>query len=267
MPETQHFMSRGRGNGFPYCPAKVNVADNDFDDQPYEFWTTLSGWSKVDEPATDELKEASIAESHALAVKLFWNVDGYAADSICTTTWFTGDGTAELTFPIGSADATSGSLREPAGRVCIPDSEKYTVVDNAPGDPFTTATANCGAPEIIRMYNGDVLDEDNFVGYGIKSDGVFSFYSIPFSMGAGEDDDFRVGLESYVDHTNEGEVLEIGYTEMNGMHFVCWCEDYHHGGITVADPENRSISYNLGSPDFTAHVVIDEFVFYTYPPA
>ena len=62
--------------GFPFLLEKVNVSDRG-DGQPYDYWTTLGGWSKVNEPATDELKAQSIWDSFEKAMKLYWNYNGH----------------------------------------------------------------------------------------------------------------------------------------------------------------------------------------------
>lgn len=257
MPEATPFNfagnpSGGFGSGFPYCPDKVDVSDFGFG-QPYDYWTTLSGVNK-DSPTTSE---ALIEESREHAMALLWNIDGYTGDdSECTSTFDFGGGenTAEVSFPVGSADATSGSLDEPKDRVCIvePASEKYQVLDESTDDVI--AKVVCGAPEIVRMYNGDETDEDNFVGYGVKPDETLF-------MQAGELGDWSVEIRSYI-QADDPSTEDIAYTEINDMHFVCLVLGYTGTGI-VMDAANRSVYADEGN--IITSIKIDELDFYTYP--
>ena len=61
--------------GFPFLLDKVDVST-------YDFWTTLSGWSKVDEPVSVELKAQSINDSREKASKLFCNYNGHSVDFV-----------------------------------------------------------------------------------------------------------------------------------------------------------------------------------------
>jgi len=248
MPEAEKFNALGAGNGFPFCLPKVDVSG-------YDYWTSLSGWSKVDTPVDDAAKEQSIKDSLANAMKLFWNVDGYSSGK-CISTFDFGDGekTAEVSFPVGSADATSGSLGEPKDRACIenPASNSYQVEDESSDD--VVARVRCGAPEIVRMYNGDVLDEENFVGYGVKPNKALY-------MEAGELADWSVELMSYVSIWEPTE-QDHAYTEINQMHFVCEIWGYKASGI-VMDAANRSLYAD--ETNIITEIEITSLDFWTYP--
>lgn len=162
MPDAIHFSTEGAENGFPFCPPKVNIAD-------YDYWTTLSGWSKVSTPADDEAKAASIAESLQLAMKLFWNFNGLSMEDSFTTpngsysdTWSVdmeaGVDEFEVMYfiKIGFAGSDSNENKTPRERVC------YKIFGVYEEYGFAFFSVN-----IVRMYNGVTTDEGNFVGYGV----------------------------------------------------------------------------------------------------
>jgi hypothetical protein len=256
-------MTDGVGNGFPFCPPKVDVSG-------FDHWTTLSGWSKVDTPASDSAKATSIASSRAFAAKLFWNIDGYATGE-CTVTTAQGP-TASIPFPVGSADATSGSLDEPKDRACYTgDEDGYIVHDEVLGtddfgDPLLyDLDVHCGAPKIVRMYDGMTTNEDNFVGYGIDSLGDRIFYMEVQSF----PNPWSIDLISFGDDVYAASA----YTEINpsgsgGIHFLCVMDE--DPGVPPTyytfDPVNRSIDADeiTGSNGAITSIEMGSFDFYTY---
>ena len=166
MPTATSFTALGAGNGFPFCPSKVNVADRG-DGSPYEYWTTLSGWSKVSTPANDAAKATSIDESLTLAMKIFWNYNGLSAldeytveggSSSSYTSTIDMDGGEYGTVSFRGNGFSSSENKAPNERVCY-NSFRAEDVDEVLFFDI----------KIIRMYDGITTDESNFVGYGIRS--------------------------------------------------------------------------------------------------
>tara|TARA_R110000787_G_scaffold72699_2_gene162112 strand:+ start:266 stop:1159 length:894 start_codon:yes stop_codon:yes gene_type:complete len=172
MPTATSFTALGRGNGFPFCPAKVNVST-------YTNWITLGGVS------SGSASEAQINESLKNAMKLWWNLYSLTGSFSCALTNSQEGGISisetdhELILKrTGESDALT-----PIQRACrgteIPafasnlfssfkDEEE---TDDGSGGRSQKVEGNLtigSASFIVRMYNGSTDDEDNFVGYGAR---------------------------------------------------------------------------------------------------
>jgi len=153
MPTATPFTALGAGNGFPFCPSKVNVADRG-DGSPYDYWTTLSGWSKVSTPADDAAKATSISESLTLAMKIFWN-------SYLFSWTATGDGqTADLS---NDADNPYG---QPFERICSTPQGLIDEARNSNNQLVASVRTSSFYP--AKFYYGNTDDENNFIGYGFR---------------------------------------------------------------------------------------------------
>lgn len=136
MPIAESFNALGAGNGFPYCLPKVDMTDLDGDGSGItaNLWTTLGGTQKGSLPTQSE-----ISLSLENAMKIYWNL--YSV------------GTEE---GILTLDTLQGNPFEPVDRACREFGwSKGIFVVSAFGFP-------------LRMYDGDIEDEDNFVGYGVS---------------------------------------------------------------------------------------------------
>ena len=155
MPTATSFTALGRGNGFPFCVTrKIDVSSK-------EKWTTLGGTQKGSSPT-----DAEIQTSLANAVKIFWNTNellGSVASSKTSTA---------LPSIIYRKEGSSfinptTDPEEPKDRVC--ERDNYFDYKN-----LYTVGANNGTKSgfidlgIMRMYDGDTSNEDNFVGYGLE---------------------------------------------------------------------------------------------------
>ena len=180
MPTATTFQAKGRRNGFPSCPAKVDVSE-------FSHWITLGGVDRDTGGATDE----KINESLKNAMQIWWNLysskGSFSASAISSV-----DGTNSV-----SATDHEVILKRFIGNPFIPD----PVIEEDPLVPFrracfgtvrsglgpfslfslfkerddssnngqATGIINCGNASLIaRMYNGSTDDEDNFVGYGVS---------------------------------------------------------------------------------------------------
>jgi len=154
MPTATSFTALGRGNGFPFCVTnKINVSFASYD------WITLGGTRKGNNPT-----KAEIQTSFVNAVKIFWNTNELlcSVESSKTPT--------ELPQIIYRKESEDGSVfnsttdpEEPKDRACERDNGVYV-------NGYAVGSKN-GVIDlrIARMYNGDVNDEDNFLGYGLQS--------------------------------------------------------------------------------------------------
>lgn len=155
MPTANKFMALGKGNGFPFCVTrKINVTTR-------EKWITLGGTQKGSAPT-----DAEIQLSFVNAVKIFWNTNellGSVASSKTST---------DLPSIIYRKEGSSfinptTDPEEPKDRVC--ERNNYFDYRN-----LYTVGANNGIKlgfiglGVMRMYDGDNSDEDNFVGYGLE---------------------------------------------------------------------------------------------------
>jgi len=250
MPTATPFTALGAGNGFPFCPPKVNIADHDY-------WTTLSGWSKVSTPADDAAKAASINESLQLAMKLFWNFNGLSVANNGTNPngssfsfpWSVdmeagvGESESIVFVKIGSPYSASNENKTPRERVCY---KRFSVTDE-----FGSSYLGVG---IVRMYNGVTTDEGNFVGYG--TDNPLPYITSVYS---------EFALFSYID---EGFVEDeaFQYITIDGFDFIAWAIPFNNLDSPISITSSGSsvtASFDYTDPEEET-VTISDLDFYTY---
>ena len=232
--------------GFPYCAPALLV-----DSESGTYWTSLSGWSKDNEPVGDAAKAASIAESQRLAMALFWNsyeLKGEASHD------------AEFYGPVSVTD--SGPLiTEPKDRACVENIDDFPEQNTTDANNDATAEISFKI-KIVRLFLYVEGGEDQFVGYGVDEyTGDLAYLRSDIFAMAEETDDSgwiegSVSLGS-VFYDSFIVFSDIDYTTIsNGVgdfHFVCFVIG---DGASAA---NRTAS----NADTT--VQIDGFDFYTYP--
>jgi len=223
MPEAVKFNALGAGNGFPFCLPKVDVSG-------YDYWTSLSGWSKVDTPVDDAAKVASIKESRQMAMALFWNayeVKGLVTSSIDNLT----------TTRSGFYDP------EPKERVCL---SRFSDTNSGSQAEFSINI------DIKALYNSS-----EFVGYGVNRAAQtfsFDFYDVNVDL-----------LYRANDPTPDPDRLyDIDYTTLShptlgDMHFVCSASIFGLGPSGTVDAVNRTATSGTTSGR------IDSIDFWTYP--
>ncbi len=160
MPFADKFTALGRGNGFPTCLQKVDVSE-------YDYWVTLGGTQKGSSASESE-KQLSLAN----AMQIFWNL--YGVNGTASTEYtFESNGGVPVSLVVNDANVFSSSVSSdfpaPVDRVCaglVPN--KSARFQNSEEEVLVGGFSGIVAdPElIVRMYNGDTSDEDNFVGYG-----------------------------------------------------------------------------------------------------
>lgn len=152
MPISTPFTALGRGNGFPFCPAKTNVSN-------HARWITLGGTQKGNS-ATDDEKKTSFIN----AVKIFWNTNKPSG----SPTNSKGGGLGDIIIRTGGS---TGDPLEPIDRACrrANDVRGGANASGSSGDESFRSIFSTSAfigLFIFRMYDGSTNDEDNFVGYG-----------------------------------------------------------------------------------------------------
>ena len=266
MPVTDKFMSDGRGNGFPFCPTKFNVYG-------YDYWTTLSGWSKTNEPTSDTAKAASIATSLRLAMKIHWNL--YSMDiNIDTSVSGTINQSASLeeinvlSEQIIDGSATDNPSAEPMTRACGARACLATTNSNPGGTSYTSAHAQV-SPFCMALYNGSTDDPDLFVGYGISG--------FNFARGISSSTRARalVDIRSYGGFSTDTSSLtyDHAYTTLDGEvldEFNIFCKvttESDSSGTRTANASGLfgSASSTAGSTTYSASSEITSLNFYTYP--
>jgi hypothetical protein len=254
MPTATPFTALGRGNGFPFCPSKVNVST-------YDYWTTFSGVNKNNPTTSDAL----IQESLALAMKFYWNI--YSVN--VTTNTQTNSENEEYSVSSAIADAT------PVERVCgeVGLLSTDTAYD---GLPVTSVIAR--PTSIERLYNGVTTDEDNFVGYGAgRPSGGLTFL----------DTFAESGFETYASVTIGGYLnefppvpesvynpftIDYDYAEIDNFYFVCLAAAFHDPSSIIGSASASGLTATSTNTEnlqefqriTTTNAKINSFDFYTY---
>lgn len=272
MPTATPFTALGRGNGFSYCPDKINVLDRG-DGQPYDYWTTLDGFNKE---STGVRSDSDLRDSLIAAMKFYWNLKGMNASASRV------DGFSGISGSVENVELDDSD--EPYTRVC----PFYPFAVKSDTSCFNSIGINnqfnqFRALEIYRLYNGATNDESNFVGYAAGAAGSSSFSRGLVARSSGDalinrakatvelgyaiDDDQN--LLSY-------EYEDIGYVTLNDLHFVCRARTElrtYSGSSNLQHTENASaltasasqtISDSTTDYNFSASASISELVFWTY---
>ncbi len=272
MPITTKFMSDVAGNGFPFCSTKVDVSG-------YDYWTTLSGWSKVSEPADDAAKAASIAVSRELAMKLYWNwysanITGSSASFLESDDWPGGPTSNSGSLSIIEDDGSFFVAKPPIDRICNGGAK-------ARAKDSTYVIANVRLTGFLRFYNGSIDNEDNYVGIGY----------VPSSLGS----NFLISVIADITFTGatvrlhsavtieeeffEPIIGETAYTTISGMHFVCVAlasatavtgdatrtRTPDAANASSSASRSRSITTPAATQQSDSSAKINSLDFYTYP--
>jgi hypothetical protein len=266
MPVAKSFSTLGYGNGFTFCASKVDVTNYLGGGVEADKWTTLSGWSKDNEPATPELKAASIAGSRQRAMRIFWNLNGVSGTvetssgsnpdfSFTETIDMDAGGYTYIQWFQEGGPSVTGVNKKPNERVC------YYNYTSFAGDELGDGLIEIKIG-IVRMYKGVTTDEDNFIGYGIFPN---FFGSIALDHGGYE----FLSLDS-VSETPYG-ISE--YVEYSGAFFVAVMESSNPQGdpgvgysISVDGSGNVVGVYTEDAPaNYISTMTMEPLDFYTYP--
>ena len=162
MPTADSFTALGRGNGFPFCIDE-----------------------KLDVSSYDAVQPLTLAQ----AMKIYWNLHGavgffkFPADQtgnpIIEVEDINDQDFIDYDGVTGAIDEdNSGTPTEPKGRVCNPP---FGGINGSKGIDGNRGFSSFGSDlnledGLVRYYNGDISDEDNFIGYG-----YFGTYFVRFS--------------------------------------------------------------------------------------
>jgi|TARA_R110000764_G_C10907116_1_gene372221 hypothetical protein len=173
MPTAESFNALGAGNGFPFCLYSINVNDSP-NGNPYTHWATLGGTEKGGSSATQVEIDLSLVN----AMKLFWNYNGHTTTSTISPYSITLD-IDEEEYNNSSFKRPSPFFSNPVSRVCAGNGWKnpngtdlaYWSISQSPSGFSAGSMRN--TISIVRMYEGAINNEDNFIGYGNSSQ-IFS---------------------------------------------------------------------------------------------
>ena len=159
MPTADSFTALGMGNGFPFCPTKLDVTATDsggYDVWP--MWSTIDGYNKSTVAARTA---AGIIESKRLAMLYIWNT--YQLTGSVTV------GSDSLLNVNSEDDTSSGNPLPPRSRVCLDGNDVFgDYVETEDADEYPVASLDLSAPlNVTAMYDGSTSSESNFIGYGI----------------------------------------------------------------------------------------------------
>ena len=246
MPVAESFNALGAGNGFPECITKVDVSS-------FDYWTTFSGVNK-NSPATSDLL---IAESIQLGMKLYWNLFSCVAPTNVTFS-STGSNPGESSS-VSNLDVSSHSRAEPMKRIC----GFASASDNQSSAP--NGATNCqlfltaGLP--VRMYNGVITNEANFVGIGRGMGSTVNTRGSASNRAVS-----RVTIVGHIDaSTSTAGVYDYAYVEVGGMHFVCEARaDGNDSEIPDAANLTASATGTASTNTYTSTSSITSIDFYTY---
>jgi len=216
MPTETPFKALGLKNGFP------NYISQDVTD--YDSWTTLSGWSKTNQPSTQSAQLASIEESRRLAMLLFWNLSEV-----------TGTLNTSSNEHGASSLNSSGITGQPKNRVHLSSIANFA----EDGDEYPTLGSHSqlgtfsNGFKIAELYNNSV-----FVGYGVDYGFQARTDAAAYLMRV----DSRVQLRSYYSYTvNQYE--DRAYVNLtinnNTFYLVCtarvYTQSWHSTGTTTVN--------------------------------
>ena len=244
MSLAESFNALGMGNGFPFCPATIDVVEFEAENDDagiglITHWTTLGGYNKIAFDFGTPVTESQIELSLQNAMKLFWGLENVTGEA-----YHPSSGASVTAVPIATA---------PKDRVCL-SSVGGQVSDN-PGPAVAVMTASI---IIRRMVAGDT-----FLGYGIlaypqTTSGLLYTNGIHAGVNYSSGPQHVALWSMATQDPTYGVNHKYAYTIKNGIHFVGYSEG--DGGVADATVP-VAVSFFGG---ITAR--IDDLEFFTYPP-
>jgi len=260
MPTADSFTALGRGNGFPFCTAKVDLtsgvtSSTDGSVGAADFWVTLGGVS------SGTASQAQIDLSLNNAMKLYWNQYSITAGNLSASS------SGQSSFALSRSSEIQENNKEAIYQKTISGEQSdYVPIERACNNPEIQSrsmgfsdrhedeTGDRISPlnfssvsisgrlgigfgdSICRMYNGSTDDESNFVGYGVNN--IFFAFTrtklrlIPSSAGSVDNSVkvqvgsfFRGQEQSGIDPNSGAEVDEQFFNcTLGGMDFISFTE-------------------------------------------
>ena len=237
MPTADSFFALGMGNGFPFCPTKVDVTEVDSGgNDVWPMWSTIDGYNK---DTTEDRTAAGIIESKRLAMLYVWNT--YHLTGSVTV------GSDSLLNVNSEDDTQSGDPLTPKSRVCLDGNDRFGQgIEAEDADGYPIASLVLEVPlSVTAMYDGSTSNESNFIGYGIAD---ANWYGI-----SAYSDDLAV-LNDYVSvefkcvgFASESECFSDGFcvVKRDSQYTTLSMESETLHGVGVAEISNL---YSGGSP-------------------
>ena len=180
MPSATPFTTLNRWNGFPFCVSRVDVSLNPSHDPSVTDWN----WVTLGGVSSGTATQAQINTSLIRAMQIYWNFYGFQGDFSASSVAIR-DGVEDFSSEIEATDKEvfikkqgETNALQPYRRNCegsiIGGSFSDQDPEQEPGQPRVLQKSGgfirclSGNFSIIKMYNGSVGDESNFVGYGAK---------------------------------------------------------------------------------------------------
>jgi hypothetical protein len=239
MPVAEKFKALGAGNGFPFCPFKINVLN-------YTKWCTLSGFNDESGGAPTQTQ---INDSHALAVKLYFNAYKLKVA-------FTGSDQS-----VDSENDMEGDFSTPIKRLKgIKPMSK--LIDGGVGY-YQESAYTLFDVRLCKMYKGDVSNEDNFIGYG------FTEKAIELSL---SDYDNSIAISGFGPALDQGPAQSTAYCSIpitNDSSSVAGVLFAYTRGVGYKSVDNNTaieenyVNDNPNAPDTVLQIQSIEL--YTYP--
>ena len=262
MPTTQNFLSGTHGNGFNFCPGRINVDDADR-------WITASGHKKGDGVPT----AASINLSLIKCSRMFWHlysVSGYTVTSdgsgFDNYPSYNGAQSAEGVYIIaddatvvGGISSEAGSEIEPYERVC-----KSFVQGGETGlrDNSSIVCHGYGVLNVRALYDGGIL-----MGYGFFQAVAYARASFHLQFSC----ESLIVLSSMIfsERPDASRTdYDYAYVEIDGFHFTCEAVAVGDTGSIFADATALTASAASAGQGITAESAVDfsglTFNFWTF---
>ena len=175
MPTADSFTALGVGNGFPFCPSRVDVTDTEGGgDYAWEMWSTIDGYNK---DSTEDRTVAGIIESKRLAMLYIWNTYQLTGEVVVSSDSVSNVNSEDHALH-GDPDADPIPL-PPKSRVCLLGNGgfgDYIEIEDAYGNAVYNLSIRVPL-KVTAMYDGITSEEENFIGYGIAEPGKTGIYA------------------------------------------------------------------------------------------
>lgn len=254
MPVAQHFMSRGVGNGFPFCCEPFDVT-------AFDLWTTLSGVNASNFAGfTPEELEVKINESLALAMKFYWN--GFSLDAYSEATAFR-SGSWNTSVIIDGIDVSGSFAAEPKSRSCGGVALKITNEIDLPSSAQMVIW-------FARPFR--IIHDGTFYGYGFGDnfDGDALAFVRATPTGGSQAD---IEITGVIESAFTSSTFDQAYVTLGGASFLCEATISPGSGATSTNVNAANLTASFTTSfmgDTTAAEVsiatTDAIGFYTYSP-
>ena len=246
MPTATKFSALGRGNGFPFCFVDqhpvLGTLDYRTDVSQYDNWITLGGTAKGNSP-TDAQKTLSFIN----AVKLWFNL--YSVTGSMSADVTDGGPVSYTGKEVILKRSNESIALQPIRRSCFGTNANVNQQlntlsssfqdDNGSEDNVASVNLAIGFPRfLVKMYDGSVNNESNFVGFGVTR--MISLYAGSGGSFGSSEASVTIDVASFVNGTNDS-----GFDPSNTVEFEQKVYQSDIGGIPFRS-KTRCTSGNPG---------------------